>query len=433
MQDPRVIVPKISWLICTTPRKHTATTIAHHAQLVRRRPRLTEQFSFRYASSNAKVRPLNGVTVVAIEQAVAAPFCTRQLADLGARVIKIERPGQGDFNRYHDDRVNGLCSHFVWTNRSKESLALDLKKPEDLSVLKKLIDRKADVVVQNLAPGATARMGLSYEQLSKTKPGIIVCDISGYGSNGPYRDKKAYDILIQSEAGFLSVTGSPGVPAKAGCSISDIAAGMYGLTNILTALFHREKTGKGCHIDVSMLESTVEWMSFPMYYAFNGAPAPALSGAAHASIYPYGPFFVGDNQSVMLGMQNDREWVSFCDVVLEQPDLARDARFDTTALRSANRNVLKAIIEEVFAKLSVQEVIQRLDKAKIANAKVNTMADIWSHPQLKQRERWKEVSSPAGIIPALTPPGLSESWEARMDPIPSVGQHNEKILAELNE
>lgn len=389
------------------------------------------RYGVRHATTGTKTQPLNGITVVAIEQAVAAPFCTRQLADLGARVIKIERPGQGDFNRYHDERVNGLCSHFVWTNRSKESLALDLKEPEDLSILKQLIERKADVVVQNLAPGATARMGLSYDQLSKTKPGIIVCDISGYGSNGPYRDKKAYDLLIQSEGGFLSVTGSPGAPAKAGCSISDIAAGMYGLTNILTALYHRKVTGEGCHLDVSMLESTVEWMSFPMYYAFNGAPAPKQSGAAHASIYPYGPFVAGDNQAVMLGMQNDREWVSFCDVALEQPSLARDARFDTTALRSANRDVLKQIIEEVFAKLSIQEVIARLDKAKIANSKVNTMADIWSHPQLQERGRWKEVNSAVGPIPALMPPGLSESFEARMDPIPSVGQHNEQILAEL--
>lgn len=386
----------------------------------------------KYQSTRAKVQPLKGITVVAIEQAIAAPFCTRQLADLGARVIKIERPGQGDFNRYHDDHVEGHCSHFVWTNRSKESLALDLKRPEDLSVLKELVEKKADVLVQNLAPGGTGRMGLGYEKLKEVRPGIIVCDISGYGSDGPYRDKKAYDLLIQSEAGFLSVTGSPGSPAKASCSIADIAAGMYALTNILTALYHRNVTGEGCHIDVSMLESMVEWMSFPMYYAYGGQAAPKLSGAAHAAIYPYGPFKALDG-TVMLGMQNDREWLSFCTTVLSQPALASDPRFDSMAKRSANREELKRIIEGVFKTLSTEQVLAKLDEAKIANSKMNSMKDIWQHPQLQARNRWAEVATPTGKIPALVPPGLSESFEVRMDPIPSVGQHNEAILAELRD
>src|SRR6186713_689520 len=258
------------------------------------------------------MQPLKGITVVTLEHAIAAPFATRQLADLGARVIKIERPGSGDFARGYDERVRGLASHFVWTNRSKESLTLDVKHPEAQIILKRLINEEADVVVQNLAPGAAARLGLSYEVLSAAKPGIIVCDISGYGDDGPYRDKKAYDLLIQSESGFLSVTGTPEDPAKAGASIADIAAGMYAYSNILSALILRARTGKGIRIDVSMLESMVEWMGNPMYYAFEGAAPPRRSGAAHASIYPYGPFPAGDGGTVMLGLQNEREWIVFC-------------------------------------------------------------------------------------------------------------------------
>src|SRR5574338_413750 len=268
------------------------------------------------------MRPLQGITVVTLEHAIAAPFATRQLADLGARVIKVERPGVGDFARGYDERVRGLASHFVWTNRSKESLTLDVKHPEAQKILKRLITEQADVVVQNLAPGAAARLGLSYAALSEVKPGIIVCDISGYGSDGPYRDKKAYDLLIQSESGFLSVTGTEADPAKAGCSIADIAAGMYAYTNILAALIELGKTGRGCRIDVSMLESMVEWMSFPLYYAFEGAAPPPRAGAAHATIYPYGPFPTGDGKTVMLGLQNEREWAVFCRDVLRQPELA---------------------------------------------------------------------------------------------------------------
>src|SRR5690349_11133029 len=285
--------------------------------------------------SPGKIRPLEGITVVTLEHAIAAPFCTRQLADIGARVIKIERPGVGDFARAYDERVKGLASHFVWTNRSKESLTLDVKHPEGQAILKRLIIEHADVVVQNLAPGAAARLGLSHAVLARDKPSIIVCDISGYGGDGPYRDKKAYDLLIQSESGFLSVTGTPDDPAKAGCSIADIAAGMYAYTNILAALLERGKTGVGCRIDVSMLESMVEWMGYPLYYAFDGATPPPRAGAAHATIYPYGPFAAGDGKTVMLGLQNEREWAAFCTRVLREPELATDERFASNSRRVA--------------------------------------------------------------------------------------------------
>ncbi|CAN0407736.1 unnamed protein product, partial [Phaeothamnion confervicola] len=275
------------------------------------------------------MQPLSGITVVTLEHAIAAPFATRQLADLGARVIKVERPGSGDFARGYDERVRGLASHFVWTNRSKESLTLDVKHPDAQALLKRLIVEEADVVVQNLAPGAAARLGLSYEALSELKPGIIVCDISGYGADGPYRDKKAYDLLIQSEAGFVSVTGTEEEPSKAGPSIADIAAGMYAYTNILAALLERGRTGRGRHIDISMLEALGEWMTYPLYYAFEGAEPPRRTGASHATIYPYGPFPAGDGKLVMLGLQNEREWVLFCERVLERSDLARDERFAT--------------------------------------------------------------------------------------------------------
>ena len=316
----------------------------------------------------AGTRPLAGVTVVSLEQAIAAPFCTRQLADLGARVIKVERPGKGDFARDYDQRVNGLCSHFVWVNRSKESLALDLKNAEDLAVLKQLLGR-ADVLVQNLAPGATDRLGLSYEALREANPKLIVCDISGYGSNGPYRNKKAYDLLIQSEAGFLSITGTKDQPAKAGNSIADIAAGMYAYSNIMAALIQRGKTGQGCRLDISMLESMVEWMGFPLYYSYNGAPPPARAGASHASIYPYGPFETGNGRSVMLGIQNEREWSIFCERVLEMPELATDPQFSSTAQRSLHREALKKVIVRVFSAFTADEVVSRLEVAGIAQNK----------------------------------------------------------------
>ena len=377
----------------------------------------------------SKPRPLDGITVVSLEHAIAAPFCTRQLADLGARVIKVERPGVGDFARAYDTRVNGEASHFVWTNRSKESLTLDLKNAEALAALNELL-LSADVLVQNLAPGAAARMGLSFEALHAKNPKLIVCDISGYGEDGPYRDKKAYDLLIQSEAGFLSITGSPETPSKAGNSIADIAAGMYAFTGIQSALLLRAKTGEGSHIDVSMLEAMGEWMQYPMYYAYQGQTPPPRTGASHASIYPYGPFPASDG-SVMLGLQNEREWKAFCDVVMQDPGLATDPRFDANAKRNNNRAELKAVIDATFGQLTAAQVIERLDAAKIANAHMNDMAGLWAHPQLKARNRWTEVGSPAGVIPALLPPGRSNAFDYRMDAVPAVGEHSEAILREL--
>ena len=380
------------------------------------------------------MRPLEGITVVTLEHAIAAPFCTRQLADLGARVIKVERPGVGDFARAYDARVRGLASHFVWTNRYKESLTLDLKHAQAGDILERLLDR-ADVLVQNLAPGAAARMGLSFEALHQRHPRLIVCDISGYGDDlhhpGPYRDKKAYDLLIQSEAGFLSVTGTPDEATKAGCSIADIAAGMYGYSNILAALIQRGKTGLGQRIDVSMLESMVEWMGFPLYYAFDGAAPPPRAGAAHATIYPYGPFSTGDGKTVMLGLQNEREWQVFCTQVLEQPALAGDARFSSNAGRVALRDELHHRIVDAFAGLSAEQVVARLDAAQIANASVNTMSDVWAHPQLAARGRWVDVDTPAGTVPALLPPGVASADDARMDAVPALGQHTDVLLAEL--
>ena len=375
-------------------------------------------------------RPLDGITVISLEHAIAAPFCTRQLADLGARVIKVERPGVGDFARAYDQRVAGEASHFVWVNRSKESLTLDLKQPAALAVLRELI-ADADVLVQNLAPGAAARMGLDHATLEAAHPRLIVCDISGYGEDGPYRDKKAYDLLIQSEAGFLSVTGTPDEPCKSGNSIADIAAGMYAYTGVLAALLQRGRTGRGSHIDVSMLESLAEWMGFPMYYAYEGAAPPPRAGAAHATIYPYGPFIAGDGGTVMLGLQNEREWRVFCDKVLLRPELATDPRFDANARRNEHRADLRAIILETFATLTSAQVLERLDAAQIANARMNDMAGLWAHPQLRSRERWREVESPAGAIAALLPPGRQSAFDYRMDPIPAVGEHTEAILRSL--
>lgn len=382
------------------------------------------------SNTAAGARPLDGITVVSLEHAIAAPFCTRQLADMGARVIKVERPGVGDFARGYDERVQGLASHFVWTNRSKESLALNLKHPEAPKVLEQLL-AQADVLVQNLAPGAAARLGLSFDALHEKYPRLIVCDISGYGEGGPYQDKKAYDLLIQSESGFLSVTGDPQSPAKAGCSISDIAAGMYAYSSILSALLLRERTGQGSRLDVSMLESMVEWMGFPMYYAYDGAPPPPRAGASHATIYPYGPFPVGDGSEVMLGLQNEREWAAFCATVLGQPELASDSRFNSNTLRVANKETLRVLIVTAFASLTREEVIERLEAASIANASVNTMQDVWAHPQLAARQRWREVGSAIGPLPALIPPATSSAFQARMDKVPALGEDSAAILGEL--
>jgi itaconate CoA-transferase len=375
-------------------------------------------------------RPLDGITVVSLEHAIAAPFCTRQLADLGARVIKVERPGAGDFARGYDERVHGLASHFVWTNRSKESLTLDVKHAEADAVFARLLEQ-TDVLVQNLAPGAAARLGLSFDALHEKYPRLIVCDISGYGDSGPYRDKKAYDLLIQSESGFLSITGTPDEPSKAGCSIADISAGMYAYSNILAALIQRGKTGKGSRVEVSMLEAMAEWMSYPLYYSIDGAAPPPRSGAAHATIYPYGPFAAGDGKVVMLGLQNEREWAIFCEKVLLQPELVADPRYASNSRRTLARAEVKALVEQAFAGLDAEQVVARLDTAGIANARVNDMHDLWQHEQLHARGRWVQIDSPAGKLPALLPPGLPSDVEPRMDAVPALGQHTHGILAGL--
>ena len=376
------------------------------------------------------MRPLDGITIVALEHVIAAPFATRQLADLGARVIKIERPGTGDFARHYDERAKGMSSHFTWVNRSKESLTLDLKQEGALIILKQLL-QKADVFVQNLAPGAAARMGLSPEALQALNPKLIYCNLSGYGEDGPYRDKKAYDLLIQSEAGLLSITGTPDEPSKAGISIADIAAGMYTYTNIMAALLLRQKTGKGSVIDVSMLEALGEWMGYAMYYSTDGASPPPRTGATHATIYPYGPFKAGDGKTIMLGLQNEREWALFCEKVLDQPTLANDPRFDKNFKRNENRIELSKIILDRFANFTSEQVIAKLDGAQIANASLNDMYQFWDHEQLKARQRWVSVDSPKGEIPALLPPGLNNTYQYRMDKIPSVGEHTVAILKEL--
>ena len=380
------------------------------------------------------MQPLKGLTVVALEHAIAAPFATRQLADLGARVIKIERPGSGDFARGYDSRVRGLSSHFVWVNRSKESLTLDLKQPPAAHLLRRLVIETADVLVQNLAPGAAARLGLGYEVLSVAKPGLIVCDISGYGDDparpGPMRDKKAYDLLIQAEAGLLSTTGTPEAPSKTGIAVADIAAGMHACNQILAALLQRGQTGRGQRIDISMLEALTEWCGHPLYYAIDGAEPPQRTAARHATIFPYGPFTAGDGTEVMLGVQNEREWALFCEQVLQQPSLADDPRFSSNPKRLAGRALLQSIIAAAFQPLTGSELLARLDAAQIANARVNTMHQVWQHPQLQARERWREVDSPAGPLPALLPPG-SWSESARMDAVPALGEHTDAILQEL--
>jgi crotonobetainyl-CoA:carnitine CoA-transferase CaiB-like acyl-CoA transferase len=374
--------------------------------------------------------PLEGVLVVAVEQAVAAPFASRQLADLGARVIKIERPGSGDFARGYDRTVKGLASHFVWINRTKESLTLDLKRPEASDVLTRLIAR-ADVLLHNLAPGAMGRLGFASHMLHERYPRLVICEISGYGTDGPYRDKKAYDLLVQSEAGLVSITGTPEVPSKVGVSIADIAAGIYGFSGILAALLRRERTGTGAVLDISMFDSLAEWMGYPAYYTgYGGTPLPR-SGAAHAAIAPYGPYTAGDGKVVYLGLQNEREWARFCADVLGDPALAADPRFSANADRVAHRSELDALINRAFATHSAEAVLARLDAAQIANARMNTVEEFLDHPQLVARHRWREVDSPAGPIRALVPPFGIDDVEPRMGPIPDVGEHTDTILGEL--
>jgi crotonobetainyl-CoA:carnitine CoA-transferase CaiB-like acyl-CoA transferase len=374
--------------------------------------------------------PLEGITVVSLEQAVAAPFASRQLADHGARVIKIERPGTGDFARGYDETVNGLASHFVWLNRSKESLTLDLKKDAAREILDELLAR-SDVFIQNLAPGAAERLGFGTDALRERHPDLIVCNVSGYGSSGPYWDKKAYDLLVQCEAGLVSITGTPETPSKVGISVADIAAGMYAYSGILTALFRRERTGGGAALEISMLEALGEWMGFPSYFAGYGGKEPPRTGASHAAIAPYGPFECGDGEVVFLGIQNEREWALFCEIVLEQPELTNDERFDSNSKRVANREDLHSEIASIFGDLSADDALQRLDEAGIANARMRTVQQFLDHPQLQARNRWREVASSVGNVRALIPPAMLDGGEPVMDPIPEVGEHTGRILAEL--
>jgi itaconate CoA-transferase len=374
--------------------------------------------------------PLEDITVVSLEQAVASPFATRQLADLGARVVKVERPGTGDFARSYDDIVKGLSSHFVWLNRSKESLALDLKKEAARDVLSNLLER-ADVFVQNLAPGAAGRLGFGTEALRERHPRLIVCDVSGYGATGPYRDKKAYDLLVQCETGLVSVTGTPETPSKAGIAVADIAAGMHAYSSILAALFRRERTGEGAAIEVSLFEALAEWMGFPAYYAMYGEKEPPRSGASHSSIAPYGPFACSDGEIVFLGIQNQREWEKFCEGVLERPEMAGDERFENNSRRVQNRDVLEQEISTVFAGLSSEEAIEKLETAGIANARLRSVRDFLDHPQLRARDRWREVGSPAGSLHALLPPAAISGVDPVMAPIPEIGEHTDRILSEL--
>jgi itaconate CoA-transferase len=373
--------------------------------------------------------PLKGTTVVSIEQAVAAPFATRQLADLGARVIKIERPDGGDFARSYDTKVKGLSSYFVWLNRSKESLTLDLKRPECAHVLASLLSR-ADVFVQNLAPGADERLGTTPSALRKRHSRLVICTVSGYGSSGPYAQKKAYDLLVQSEVGLVSITGSPEAAAKVGISVADIAAGMYAYSGVLTALLARTATGRGTSLEVSLFDALGEWMGQPAYYAAYGGP-PQRSGANHASIAPYGPFRTGDGGAIYLGIQNAREWTRFCTDALRRPALAGDARFATNTQRVRNRAALHAAIESAFADLTMGDVVERLESAGTAWARMNSVGEFLEHPQLAARNCWRDIGSPVGPLRAMIPPVRMEGVEPSMGDVPSLGQHTDAILEEL--
>ena len=377
--------------------------------------------------------PLDGITVVACEQAVAAPLATRHLADQGARVIKIERPGSGDFARDYDTTVRGMSSHFVWLNRSKQSLTLDLKHPDSAEVMRRLLER-ADVFIQNFAPGAADRLGLGAEELTARHPRLVHCSVSGYGEDGPYRDAKAYDLLIQSEVGLVSITGTPEHPAKAGIPAADIAAGMYAYSGILTALLARERTGRGAALTVSLFDALTEWMGFPIYYTRYGGHPPTPAGASHAAIAPYGPFAAGpgpDDPDVVMAIQNDREWVAFCERVLRRPELTRDPRFVDNTTRVAHRDELREAIEAVFTALPAEELERRLEDARIAHARRNGVPELIEHPQLVERGRWTDVGSPVGPLAALLPPVTVAGTTPRMDPVPDLGEHTDQVLAEL--
>jgi itaconate CoA-transferase len=373
---------------------------------------------------------LGDITVVALEQAVAAPLASRHLADWGAKVIKIERPGVGDFARGYDQTVKGLSSHFVWLNRSKQSLTLDVKKPEGKEILKRLLT-DADVFIQNLAPGAVERLGFGSDTLREKYPKLIVCNISGYGNDGPYRDKKAYDLLVQAETGLLSITGTKETPSKAGISIADIAAGMYAYSGILAALLRRAQTGQGAVVDVSLFDALAEWMSYPLYFAGYGGEAPARTGAQHATIAPYGPVTVAEGKSVVIGLQNEREWEAFCREVLKQPDLIIDERFKGNHARNHNRMILDEIIHVELGDISLDEMIRRLEVARIAYGRMNTMHGVFKHEQLAERDRWTGVNSPAGTVNVLRPPVSLEGEKSQMGSIPDVGEHAPELLQSL--
>ncbi|MCA3072466.1 MAG: CoA transferase [Rhodocyclaceae bacterium] len=381
-------------------------------------------------NTSVQRRPLAGITVVSVEQAVAAPFAARQLGDLGARVIKVERPDGGDFARGYDKAVDGQSAYFVWLNRNKESLSLDLKQEAAREALHRLVER-ADVFIQNLAPGAVERLGFGAAALRAKHPRLITCDISGYGATGPYADKKAYDLLIQSESGVLSVTGTADTPCKVGVSIADIATGMHAYSAILAALYRRERDGCGAHIEVPMFDCLVEWNSHPVYYTHYSGNAPRRSGPDHATIVPYGKFDCADGRSVMLGLQNEREWAVFCDKVLDRPELARDDRYDSNTRRTERRTEMMAIFQSVFSQITAAELVARLDAAGIANGRLNTPADVWDHPQLTARERWREVEHPGGTMRAVLPPASFDDFEAAMAPVPTLAEHTDRILSEL--
>ena len=374
--------------------------------------------------------PLQGMTVVTVEQAVAAPFASRQLADLGARVIKVERPGSGDFARDYDAVVKGISGHFVWLNRSKESVTLDLKRPEGTDALGRLLGR-ADVFLHNLAPGAMARLGFGSPVLRERHPTLVICEISGYGSSGPYRDKKAYDLLVQSEAGLVSLTGTPESPARVGISIADISAGMYALSGVLAALVRRGQTGEGATLDVSLFDSIAEWMGFPALYTDYGGTAPPRTGARHPTIAPYGPFVAGDGKTVYLAIQNQREWARLCEEVLERPEVIDAPRFATNPARVEHRDALEAIVTASFSRFNADEIVRRLDAAGIANARMNSVSEFLNHPQLQTRDRWRQVESPVGPLRALLPPFNLEGEDVPMGPVPALGEHSDAVLGEL--
>jgi itaconate CoA-transferase len=375
--------------------------------------------------------PLAGVLVIAFEQAVAGPLSSRHLLDLGARVIKVERPGTGDFARHYDRQANGASSHFVWLNRGKESIELDIKSAADREFAWRMIER-ADVVVQNLAPGVLGRAGLDPDGVRGRRPGIVYASISGYGENGPYADRKAYDLLIQSDVGLLSITGSPEEPAKAGIPVADIAAGMYAFAGVLAALLRRQVTGLGATVRVSLLEALAEWMGYPLAYALGGGAGPARTGARHAAIAPYGPYRTSTGQELFVAVQNDREWRAFCEIVLAAPGLAADARFATNSLRVANRPALEHLVGEAFARLAPRRAAGLLDRAGVAYARMRDVAEVASHPQLAARRRWSHADSENGAIPLLVPPITWDDEEpGELPAVPSLGQHNQALRAEF--